>query len=108
MADQCPKMPAGHHRDRISLPDQPDQQGGGVQWCPQLLRPTDTESRISGPPTNNHFIQEHKSTIAPLHPITPKESPWTVWKTGERETLYLFNGLTFRFTEQSTKVPHEP
>lgn len=108
MADPCPKMPAGYHRDRMNLPDQPDHQGGGVQGCTQLLLPAAIDSRIPGQRTNTHFSKNIK---VPLHPSTPsplQQSHWTVGKTGEREPFYLFNGLTFRFAEQSTKIPHAP
>jgi hypothetical protein len=86
MANKRPQMPTGHHREHMNLPNDPNQLGGGVQGFPQLLRPTDADSRIPRPPTNTHFFQEHKSTLAPLHPITPKESPNPLPGTGERET----------------------
>ena len=104
MADPHPKMPTGYHRDRMNLPDQPDSRVEGGKG------PTNFSPAITGSQDQPTLIFLKKSKV-PLHPSTPsplKQSHWTVGKTGERETLYLVNGLTFRFTEQSTKIPHEP
>ena len=68
MANKRPQMPAGHHREHMNLPNDPNQLGGGVQGCPQLLRPTDADSRIPGQRTNTHFSKNIK---VPLHPSTP-------------------------------------
>lgn len=49
MADPCPEMPAGYHRNHMSLPDQSEHRGGGVGGSDQLLSRNNRD-----PETNQH------------------------------------------------------
>jgi hypothetical protein len=68
MADPSPKMPAGYHRNHMSLPDQPEHQGGGVGGSDQLLSRNNRD-----PETNQHRFFLKKSKV-PSHPSTPEGS----------------------------------
>jgi hypothetical protein len=82
MANPCPKMLTGYHRDRMNLPDQPDSRVEGCKG-PTNFSPATTGSQDQ--PTLI-FFEEVKSTLPPLHPNEVKESPAGGRNSGERET----------------------